>query len=91
VTRRLAVAMLAPVRWAPPGRDPHDWRLALAEDLLDLFGRMAEAEAAPTKFMILNDLMNFTIVSALLVPYHPGGGYGSWACLDSAFRRPYPT
>lgn len=38
--------MLAPPGWAPPGRDRHEWRLALAEDILDVFGRMAETEAA---------------------------------------------
>jgi hypothetical protein len=46
VTRRVAVALLAPPAWAPPGKDPREWRLALAEDLLDVFGRMAEAEPA---------------------------------------------
>jgi hypothetical protein len=44
--RRVAVALLAPPVWAPPGVDLATWRLALAEDVLDVFATMIEVEAA---------------------------------------------
>jgi hypothetical protein len=46
MTRRLAAVVLTPPVWTPPGVDPHDWRLALAEDLLDVFALMVEVEPA---------------------------------------------
>jgi hypothetical protein len=46
VTRRVAIAVLAPPRWCPPGVDPIAWRLALAEDVLDVLGLMAEVDPA---------------------------------------------
>jgi hypothetical protein len=46
VPRRVAVALLAPPVWAPPGVDLQAWRLALAEDLLDVFAAMVEVESA---------------------------------------------
>ncbi|WP_221324261.1 hypothetical protein [Actinoplanes sp. L3-i22] len=46
MTRRVVVAMLVPVPWSPPGVDPAAWRAALAEDLVDLLARLAQAEAA---------------------------------------------
>ena len=46
VPRRIAVAMLAPPAWAPPGVDRAAWRLALAEDLLDVLATLADVEAA---------------------------------------------
>jgi len=46
VTRRVAIAVLAPPRWCPPGIDPVAWRLALAEDVLDVLGLMAEVDPA---------------------------------------------
>ena len=46
MVRRVAVAVLAPPAWAPPEVDPTAWRLALAEDLLDVFAMMTEVEAA---------------------------------------------
>jgi hypothetical protein len=44
--RRVAVAVLAPPVWAPPGIDLAAWRLALAEDVLDVFAAMIEVDAA---------------------------------------------
>ena len=44
--RRVAVALLAPAVWVPVGVDPAEWRLALAEDLLDVFAAMVEVEPA---------------------------------------------
>lgn len=44
--RRVAVALLAPPTWAPAGVEPLAWRLALAEDILDVFAAMAEVDAA---------------------------------------------
>ncbi|WP_425322700.1 hypothetical protein [Actinoplanes ianthinogenes] len=38
--------MLVPVPWSPPGVDLHAWRAALAEDVVDLLARLAQAEAA---------------------------------------------
>lgn len=38
--RRVAVALLAPPLWCPPGVSPQRWRLALAEDVLDVLGTM---------------------------------------------------
>jgi hypothetical protein len=38
--------VLAPPVWEPPGIDPRAWRLALADDLLDVFALMAEVDAA---------------------------------------------
>ena len=44
--RRVVVALLAPPVWAPPGIDPVAWRVALAEDVLDVLATLAEVEAA---------------------------------------------
>jgi hypothetical protein len=46
MTRRLAAAVLTPPVWTPPGVDPHDWRVALAEDLFDVLALMVEVEPA---------------------------------------------
>jgi hypothetical protein len=46
VTRRLVAALLVPVTWSPPGVDLTAWRAALAEDVVDLLARLAQAEAA---------------------------------------------
>jgi hypothetical protein len=40
------VALLVPVPWHPPGVDSHAWRAALAEDVVDLLARLAQAEPA---------------------------------------------
>jgi hypothetical protein len=40
------VALLNPVTWSPPGVDLHRWRTALAEDVVDLLARLAQAEPA---------------------------------------------
>ncbi|WP_433297776.1 hypothetical protein ACQP2F_41850 [Actinoplanes sp. CA-030573] len=44
--KRLVAAILVPVRWSPPGVDLGAWRAALAEDVVDLLARLAQAEAA---------------------------------------------
>jgi hypothetical protein len=44
--RRVAIALLAPPRWSPPGIDPAAWRVALAEDVVDLLATLAEVDAA---------------------------------------------
>ncbi|MET7807736.1 hypothetical protein [Micromonospora chersina] len=46
MVRRVVVALLAPVTWAPPGIDPTRWRSALAEDVVDLLATLNEVEAA---------------------------------------------
>jgi hypothetical protein len=46
VTRRVVIALLGPVPWAPPGTDPATWRRALAEDVVDLIAALAAADAA---------------------------------------------
>ncbi|WP_328462128.1 hypothetical protein OHA21_34410 [Actinoplanes sp. NBC_00393] len=46
MTRRVVVAMLVPVSWSPPGVDLRAWRSAMAEDVVDLLARLAQAEAA---------------------------------------------
>ena len=46
MVRRLVAALLVPVRWSPPGVDREAWRTALAEDVVDLLARLAQAEAA---------------------------------------------
>ncbi|TCB97659.1 hypothetical protein E0H26_12165 [Micromonospora zingiberis] len=46
MARRVVVALLAPVTWAPPGIDPGDWRTALAEDVVDLLATLNEADTA---------------------------------------------
>jgi hypothetical protein len=46
MTRRLVAAVLSPPVWTPPGVDPRGWRLALAEDLLDVLALMIEVEPA---------------------------------------------
>ena len=46
MTRRVAVAVLVPVRWAPPGTGMATWRAALAEDVVDLLRELAQVEAA---------------------------------------------
>jgi hypothetical protein len=51
VPRRVAVALLTPPAWTPPAVDPAAWRLALAEDLLDVLATMTEVEAAAAAAM----------------------------------------
>ncbi|MEV6629455.1 hypothetical protein AB0M54_01735 [Actinoplanes sp. NPDC051470] len=46
MVRRVVVALLVPVTWSPPGVDPGAWRAALAEDVVDLLARLAEATPA---------------------------------------------
>lgn len=46
MTRRVAVALLTRIRWAPPGIDAAAFRAALAEDLVDLLATLAEVEPA---------------------------------------------
>lgn len=46
MVRRVVVALLAPVTWAPPGIDLVDWRTALAEDVVDLLATLSEVETA---------------------------------------------
>jgi hypothetical protein len=46
VPRRVVVVCLSVPRWAPPGVEPGAWRLALAEDAVDLLTGMAELDAA---------------------------------------------
>jgi len=45
VTRRIVIALLTPVPWAPPGVDPAKWRAALAEDVVDLLAGLAAADS----------------------------------------------
>lgn len=42
----MVVALLNPVSWSPPGIDLVRWRAALAEDVVDLLARLAQAEPA---------------------------------------------
>jgi hypothetical protein len=42
----VAVAVLAPLVWTPPGIDAEAWRLALADDVLDVLALMSEVDAA---------------------------------------------
>lgn len=46
MARRVVVALLAPVAWAPPGVDPTHWRTALAEDVVDLLAMLNEVDTA---------------------------------------------
>lgn len=46
MVRRVVVALLAPVKWTPPGIDPTRWRSALAEDVVDLLATLNEVETA---------------------------------------------
>ena len=43
---RVVVALLVPVPWSPPGIDLAAWRTALAEDVVDLLARLAQAQPA---------------------------------------------
>ena len=43
---RVAIALLGPVGWHPPGVDPAAWRRALAEDVVDLLATLQEIEPA---------------------------------------------
>jgi hypothetical protein len=45
MTRRVVVALLAPVQWSPPGIDHANWQRALAEDVADLLSTLAAADA----------------------------------------------
>jgi hypothetical protein len=40
------VVLLVPVPWSPPGVELGAWRAALAEDVVDLLARLAQAEPA---------------------------------------------
>ncbi|HEY3007392.1 MAG TPA: hypothetical protein VGJ63_04920 [Micromonosporaceae bacterium] len=44
--RRVAIVVLGPVSWHPPGVDPAAWRHALAEDVVDLLATLQEIEPA---------------------------------------------
>lgn len=46
MTKRVVVALLTPVIWSPPGTELKSWRAALAEDVVDLLARLAQAEPA---------------------------------------------
>jgi hypothetical protein len=46
VTRRIAIALLSPPGFTPAGLDPMAWRLALAEDVVDVLATLAEVDAA---------------------------------------------
>ncbi|GIE49929.1 hypothetical protein [Actinoplanes nipponensis] len=46
MTRRVVVALLTAVTWSPPGAELTAWRAALAEDVVDLLARLAQAEPA---------------------------------------------
>jgi hypothetical protein len=46
VTKRVVVALLTPVTWSPPGIELSAWRAALAEDVVDLLARLAQAQPA---------------------------------------------
>jgi hypothetical protein len=46
VTRRVVIALLTPVSWAPPGTNAEHWRRALAEDVVDLVASLAAADGA---------------------------------------------
>ena len=46
MTPVLVIVLLTPVRWAPPGVDPADWRAALAEDTVDLLAPLPQVETA---------------------------------------------
>jgi len=46
VTRRIAIALLSPPRFTPSGVTAEAWRLALAEDVLDVLATLAEVDAA---------------------------------------------
>jgi hypothetical protein len=43
---RVVIALLTPVRWAPPGIDPGAWRAALVEDVVDLVATLGQVDAA---------------------------------------------
>ncbi|GAA3350588.1 hypothetical protein GCM10020358_77110 [Amorphoplanes nipponensis] len=42
----MVVALLTAVTWSPPGAELTAWRAALAEDVVDLLARLAQAEPA---------------------------------------------
>lgn len=44
--KRIVIALLNPVSWAPPGTLREQWRRALAEDVVDLLSMVAAAEPA---------------------------------------------
>jgi hypothetical protein len=46
VVRRVVAVLLVPVTWSPPGVGRATWRAALAEDVVDLLARLAQAEPA---------------------------------------------
>jgi hypothetical protein len=46
MTRRVIIALLVPVPWAPPGVDRRRWREALAEDVVDGIAGLREVQPA---------------------------------------------
>ncbi|SCL39724.1 hypothetical protein GA0070624_6667 [Micromonospora rhizosphaerae] len=46
MARCVVVALLGPVGWTPPGIDPTRWRVALAEDVVDLLATLNEVDTA---------------------------------------------
>lgn len=66
MVRRVVIALLTPVRWAPPGVDPVEFRAALAEDLVDLLATLAEVEPA-----IAVDPVDRSLAAAVAWPRMP--------------------
>ncbi len=64
--KRVAIALLGPVWWAPPGVDPLKWRAALAEDMVDLLASLAQVDAA-----IAVDTADSDLASAVAWPRMP--------------------
>jgi hypothetical protein len=58
VPRRVAVALLQPPVWTPPGLDPAAWRVALAEDTLDVLALMIEVDAGVAVTAVDQDLLS---------------------------------
>jgi hypothetical protein len=58
VPRRIAVALVQPPRWTPPGISPAAWRLALAEDVVDVLALMIEVDAAVAVPAVDRSLLN---------------------------------
>ena len=46
MSKRVVAVLLVPVVWHPPGVDLGAWRAAMAEDVVDLLARLAQAEPA---------------------------------------------
>jgi hypothetical protein len=85
--KRIVIALLNPVSWAPPGTLHEHWRRALAEDVVDLLSTVAAAEPAIAVARVDRDLA--ATVSWPGMPVYELASPGPMAALRAAAADGY--